>query len=127
MCFYIHYDHKEEKTATRDIECWKILSKDLKSLYRDFQYEVEKLYQQKNPLHVDIWDQIDKGFHSYANKATAKKRMIFTRKITRFVIPKGSKYYYNPVDEEYVSDKIILTSKWINYSIVEYFKNLRNK
>ena len=109
MCFIIHPDHKEKKTATEDIVCYKILRTDLVSIYYNYQYKIGKLAKSSllyNSFMVDI---ITDGLHSYSDLIKAQKRRSYsTRTIYKAIIPKGAKYYYNPHDKEYVSNQLII-------------------
>jgi len=125
MCFHTHYDHQEVKTAEKDIVCWKYLTKDRKAPLQNFQYEYNILNKLGRPLEV-VDREISEGFHSHSEKRIAKLRATSDRKVFKFIIPKGSKYFYNPNDEEYVSDHIVLINPWYNQSIVEYFRTLKN-
>lgn len=59
---------------------------------------------------------IDQGYHSYSKRSIATKAwknelrfdFDYIYKIAKFIIPKGTKYYYNPDFNEYVSETIIL-------------------
>lgn len=106
MCFWIHDEHKEAIIATKDIRCWKtaykydILKDGFISFVQAFRYEFNKTYKTT----LGICDRsITKGFHSYSKKPHV---MIYA-KIIYCIIPKGSKYYYNPSFNEYVSNQII--------------------
>lgn len=110
------------KIANKDIECYKTLELSYKgnivSLYsydvyfnkgesKDFVLkEIKQLYVNKRD------NSIENGLSScsvyrraqyYKSKAYIKERFIYAG-----IIPKGSRYYYNPDTEEYVSDKLIV-------------------
>lgn len=125
MCFYIHSEYKKIKVADKDIPCWKIFTKSLpgfvNSLYEGFPYERGALYYENN-MHKEKGffyesDVIYIGLHSFST--LAKARVIYgisftlTRNkiIIRCVIPKGSKYYYNPDRREYVSDHLLIGTR----------------
>lgn len=128
MCFYIHNKHLKEKTAERDITCYKVFSsrdingnqhgKYIRSYYRSFNYKFGTRYELDgyiNPILGAKGDpyMINVGLHSYTSLEKAKKVIqgmasYYKKIIIPCVIPKGSKYYHNPGDREYVSDQIII-------------------
>lgn len=55
---------------------------------------------------------IDKGYHSYATLDKAKDKRNLNEVIVKCIIPKGSAYYVNDLDE-IVSSNIIVTDKII--------------
>lgn len=110
MCFYIHHDHNDAKTAKRDITCYKVLIK------RGQKYEAlifDKFYRigtKPRPVTLDRWGfGIDRGYHSYSTKRKAKQHCSWSNDIVvvEFIIPKGATYYYNPDYKEYVATQII--------------------
>jgi len=128
MCFYVHNKHLKEKTAKRNITCYKVFSsydinsnqhgKYIRSYYRSFNYKFGTHYELDgyiNPLldangYPSI---INVGLHSYTSLEKTKKIIsemasYYKKIIIPCIIPKGSKYYYNPEDGEYVSDQIII-------------------
>ncbi len=120
MCFHIHNNHKEVKIAKKDITCYKLLVKrnpsDIGifiSPYRNYEYNFNKktLYKVNNFIKtyktydtISITD-ITKGLHSFSSiKGLKDKHWLSTYNIAfKCIIPKGTKYYYNPDDKEYVS------------------------
>lgn len=128
MCFNVYKG--KELIANKDIECFKFLRKDvgqrrLHAPYIDeFYYDFKKIYFLNKPL-VIIRRKNNKlifeGFHSYINKDDSKIKALLKKKSTGYraraypidipvlcIIPKGSKYYRNTDDGEYVSDSIII-------------------
>lgn len=105
MCFYIRTNHEKEQTATEDITVYKIIFRDNVSMYRGFSYVPNTLYRLRKKLKIDhgIIDIIDEGFHSYSIKIPVSSSI---RKLVQFIIPKGAKYYYDPINKEYVSSSI---------------------
>lgn len=106
MCFYVRTNHEQEQTAKEDITVYKIIFRgDNASIYRGFVYTPNTSYRLRKKLKIDcgIIDTIDKGFHSYAIKFPVSSS---TRKLVKFIIPRGAKYYYDPVNKEYVSSSI---------------------
>ena len=57
---------------------------------------------------------IEEEYHSYSNKNWAKEMRMKEKPfqnlhmVVECTIPKGSEYYYNPDDHEYVSNQIII-------------------
>ncbi len=103
MCFWIHDEHKKAIISTKDIRCWKItykykIHKDgFTSSVQAFRYKFNKTYKTT----LGIYDRnITRGFHSYSKKPYST----LYNKIIYCIIPKGSKYYYNPSFDEYVSN-----------------------
>lgn len=114
MCFYIHPEHPEMKTAKRDIVCYKngyrTPSGVFRPLYRCFyRYvlgelnKIEDWYVQVE-AGACVFGRILQGFHSYSNKKQLSRRYAQVK----CIIPKGAHYFYNPSDQEYVSDQIIV-------------------
>lgn len=104
MCFVIKKGrHAKEQTAKEDIIVYKIIKPDNRSLFRDFQYSPNTLYRLRKKLKKSSYGAISQGFHSYSVKSLASS---LYKKRVKFVIPKGAKYYYNPVDNECVSSSI---------------------
>ncbi|MFH1610529.1 MAG: hypothetical protein ABIA91_01435 [Patescibacteria group bacterium] len=118
MCFTVHHLHPKTKVAEKNIVCWKILYKrNNKSPYHEFEYNLTKtntitVKGAKNNRLTSLtkkrrygYPKIDAGLHSYSSyhKAHLNSRYFTERKIVQFIIPKGTKYYYNPYREEYVS------------------------
>lgn len=110
MCFFIHKNHKEKKIANRDITCYKCLYNSFRSPYRGKLYKLNKLY--KSSIYIDMTicmtPIITRGLHSYSCKRFAISRMDTWEILVKGIIPKGSKYYYNPDRHEYVSNQIII-------------------
>jgi hypothetical protein len=108
MCFYIHPKHPSKKIANRDIVCYKCLWDNFRSPHQCKFYKLNKLY--RSPITIDtLWDfTITRGLHSYSYKRFAIRQMGYNGILVKGIIPKGSKYYYNPDRHEYVSNQIIL-------------------
>lgn len=126
MCFYIHKDYPNELIAKRDIECFKILATypgvpETYSLFFDAIYfkkggsseYVTKQVKRFTFETIDC-DTINEGLHSYSTFIQAKNKKT-SGKIYKCIIPKGTKYYYNPVKKEYVSLKLKAYRKPIIY------------
>ena len=109
MCFYISSKHPNEKIATKDIVCYKLLKQTLESPFYCKAYKLNKLYKTNLDEPNIVFGCIFRGFHSYSNKREGFKGHVSNYwYFVKGIIPKGSKYYYNPVRHEYVSNRIIL-------------------
>jgi hypothetical protein len=129
MCFYKLYTNSygkdviaKVKIAKTDIFCYKLLhqcgggSENIKwiSPYKQMQYfkskcpkkgiEVAATFDQDHVTDATI----HQGIHSYKLIPT----YLPTSKLGAYFvsyIPKGTKYYYNPEDKKYVSEKLVVT------------------
>ena len=117
MCFYLKSKHTKEKTAKRNIKCFKALTHDLRAPIYYYQYELGKLHDdgvelkviKYNYVYNKTYYKINEGFHSFSTMKRANNFKDSGQKIFHAVIPKGAKYYYNKEeDEEYVSNQIII-------------------
>ena len=126
MCFNINSDYPEAQTAETDIICYKVLEKDDDTLVSP--YEKELYFKKGNTVIKEVKDfgikdnKIFEGLHSFSSLTSALKSIeiikeefyisdFFIHKISDFfihkaIIPKKTKYYYNPLTEEYVSLKL---------------------
>lgn len=133
MCFYIRNTKKEATLyeALEDIACYKFLRKNLSSPYQYHQYVFNKkvkvklkipknvnedgdlqfkLYK-KYPRHCSLVS-INEGLHSYSYLKKAKemaKGFTFNKYyVFKCIIPKGSLFYKNTYNKEYVSNQLIV-------------------
>ena len=118
MCFTIHTSYSEPLIAEQDIKCYKNLSHypkgDIYSPYRSEQYfskknKVSFTIKEVDYFYIDtsfILSYISEGLHSYSTSQRAKQDLDKWDKTHLAIIPKGTKYYYNPEDNEYVSLKL---------------------
>jgi hypothetical protein len=123
MCFFIHQDHREVKIATEDIVCYKTLLESLSDGTIRSPY-LNKLYFKKADTHPKIlkedffgilWNhEIHTGLHSYSTANAAFNYTRYGYTIHKAVIPKGTEYYYNSRDNEYVSLKLKVWKKNLN-------------
>ena len=118
MCFKIYKNHPLPKYADKDIICYKVTDNNkikennFISIVKEFKYKYDTLYILDTPLEIELIKHsekkteynIEKGFHSYSNYNNASGWIECS--IIKCIIPKGSTYYFNPVRQEYVSDKI---------------------
>jgi hypothetical protein len=122
MCFIILPNHLHVKIAKRDIPCYKVLTitswnKSLESPYYD---EIYFANGDTHPVIKEVeefgfnWNhiKIEEGLHSYStyNKAKLAGRQ-FYKTIHKAIIPKGTEYYYNSIEKEYVSLKLKVWKK----------------
>jgi len=112
MCFSISRkkEFRTSKIASEDITVYKVChlhTRKVFSYYKRFEYKRGEVCTVKHFRRCeDCKTSIDEGFHSYSNKVKADRNMSFIfpyERICKFTIPKGTKYYYNPQTEEYVS------------------------
>ena len=109
MCFVISSKYPEEKIAGKDIVCYKRLERSTGGFLSPYQgkfYNLNKLYRSK--LECSSCHTIDVGLHSYSCKKRAKYCRVPGEVVTKGIIPKGSRYYYNSYNHEYVSNQIIV-------------------
>ena len=109
MCFIVDVDNKKVQIADTDIVCWKhgfLNGKEFYSKYRNFQYRKGELNMSPffNGKKYKTDDSLNLGFHSYSKRFPAFGSLC----LKRFIIPKGSRYLVNPVDNEYISNQIIM-------------------
>lgn len=116
MCFIIHKNHTDLKVAEEDIPCYKILAdfgnNILKSPHMYEIYEPNKLKKVEIDIPklslISMSLEINKGLHSFSIRDKADQVAFFGGITFKAIIPKGSKYYYNPDRSEYVSDQLIV-------------------
>lgn len=120
MCFIIHKDYPSVQIAERDITCFKVLTHfkengDTESPFRfetyfkkggSSKYIIKKVKEFTYRFNSGFNDKIYKGLHSYSDLETAKLNADWYEEIHESIIPKGTPYYYNPDDQEYVSLKL---------------------
>ena len=103
MCFKIT---TPEKIAKKDIVCWKLFCKKGEKTYRSkhqgTRYFIKKIYSTK---HFGLFGniEINEGRHSYSTRFKALSLSFGYAIVVKCIIPKGTKYYYNNKDKEYVS------------------------
>ena len=120
MCFFVHPKHPDVKIAGKDIVCYKeglkrkSTADQFRSFFKDYTYYLGQTYviSEKWPKILSSrvfgsnYDTVEKGFHSYSNKKRLSKARVMVR--VRCIIPKEAKYLYDPDNQEYVSDQIIV-------------------
>lgn len=123
MCFNTTKKSKP-KIASEDILCWKVLKRkrtkkgygakfNNTGIHPNLYYmpgekqEPIKIRKEKSCFGEDEYE-INKGYHSYTSEAKARIGKEREEKVFLFIIPKGTKYYHNIWDCEYVSETIIM-------------------
>lgn len=130
MCFDIHHSHSTAKKATENIICYKRLEVYLGAFHpekitRGNVYKMrfitpycrQRIHLDKKPLkksRLDVgFNSIERGLHSYSESRKALSRCNSDEVVVKCFIPKGSIYYFNPVDKEYVSNQLQYTDKFV--------------
>ena len=120
MCFYINKNYKNIIRAEKNIICYKVtyngkVYKDFfKSMFKEFIYKYNTTYKLNKTLIIEDGNVIEEGFHSYSNYNKAKRvknnysNSNGNNSTIRCIIPKDALYYFNPDENEYVSDQIII-------------------
>lgn len=117
MCFLIDKNNPEELIAEEDIECVKRYTAGTEGrLYSPFYIHIaelgktytERRFGERHPEH-NI-DTIDYGFHSYHDAESARiiDYIGGNGVYVMCTIPKGTRYYRNGTEHEYVSQSIRL-------------------
>lgn len=128
MCFDVHPDHREPKTATNDIRCYKVLAirthLETKESALHAPYRMKAMYElgkTQSILKLRPKDgAIQRGLHSFSTRDEARAELLswdpqddykYKRRYRVFeaTIPKGSTYFHNPDTREYVSDRLKVT------------------
>lgn len=134
---------KMPRIALRDIEVYKVLGKDGKSPYQEYQYDFNKETKQvylKTLKRVNGAIDIYEGYHSYSKKCRFVKSfydnttytyitvicgLSYNNKVIyKAIIPKGTIYYQNR-DGEYVSEKIIVTDELVKPNGKNYIEKIK--
>lgn len=118
MCFLMNNKNDKVQIATKDIVVYKTFSsgksektnkKIYISPYQDFKYEPGECYYESRPfIGKRKHREIRTGIHSYCNIITAQDKAdyIKSRKVVKYIIPEGAKFYKN--NREYVSNYLII-------------------
>jgi len=120
MCFVIGKRNKIRR-AKRNICCWKIgnyFKSSFRSSIRNHSYfknswtpllflRIVKERDYAIGGMCGLSNVINVGYHSYSNREVAISLCPKTKHVVKFIIPKGSKYYYNRYFHEFVSNQII--------------------
>lgn len=117
MCFIIEKGHATAIVAEKPVHCYKIVIPEGRGTYtsqwRDFPYQNGKLYKGNGLLSryrigCELYGE---GIHSYTNLEIAKDNVTSGGIIIHCEIPKGTRYYENPFDQEFISDNIKIIGK----------------
>ena len=115
MCLRTY--QKEPQIATKDIICYKIIHKDMTSLFhKEFKWEFGKVYHtEMTTNHCSFFKNtmVEQGFHSFSTLKATREGYYSSAEpciAVKCTIPKGSEYYKGShgVRDGYASDKIIL-------------------
>ena len=115
MCLYT--TQKKPTIAEKDIICYKVINKDMSSLYHnDFKWTFGKMYYSWMEAVNDIKDrnkEIHQAFHSYETLEDLKKAYFTVTSpclTVRCTIPKGSTVYKGSHDDlkAYASNQLIM-------------------
>lgn len=129
MCFNIHPKHTTELIAQEDIKVKKYYhlgESHYESPWQNHKVEAGKLYTE--PAYGEIktdmfgYDIINKGFHSYdleVNDRDSYYRSYHNSHPIECTIPKGTRYYYNPDDMEYVSEALLIGKPIVDESFTK--------
>lgn len=121
MCFNIDSNNPDKQIAEKDITCYKVMFKkdnnSYLSQFKSFEYKKDENYE-INKWSFGMPQSIEVGFHFHSNIETARDSLAFWNTcsiappeslnlvIIECIIPKGSEYYHNPIEHEYVSNRI---------------------
>ena len=115
MC--LRTEQSKPQIATKDIICYKIIHKDMTSLFhKEFKWEFGKVYEtEMTTTHTCFLMQtmVEQGFHSYSTLKATREGYYSSSEpciAVKCTIPFGSEYYTGShgVRDGYTSDKIIL-------------------
>lgn len=91
------------KVVEHDITVYKSVIPDLigcRSLIYNFNYNFNEVYIESFHIeHINDIYYIFRGFHSYKTKSRALNRNPFYKCIVKCILPKGTIYYINNLDE----------------------------
>ena len=115
MCLRTY--QSKPQIATKDIICYKIIHKDMTSLFhKEFKWEFGKVYETEmttthNCFFMHIM--VEQGFHSYSTLKSTREGYYSSSEpciAVKCTIPQGSEYYTgnHGVRDGYTSDRIIL-------------------
>jgi len=111
MCFVVRKNQTKVQIADKDIVCWKHVypeGKDYISEFRGFRYKKGKLNQRDvlKEKEYNSNEGLSEGFHSFSKRLEADGW--WEVKLRKFIIPKGSRYLIDPMEDEYISNQIIM-------------------
>lgn len=103
--------------ATEDIICYKIIHKDMTSLFhKEFKWELGKVYHTEMTTTLSSFFMnimVEQGFHSYSTLKATREGYYSSSEpciAVKCIIPKGSEYYTGShgIRDGYTSERIIL-------------------
>jgi len=115
MC--LRTEQRKPQIATKDIICYKIIHKDMTSLFhKEFKWEFGKVYHTEMTTTRSSFSMntmVEQGFHSYSTLNATREGYYSSPEpciAVKCTIPQGSEYYTgnHGVRDGYASDKIIL-------------------
>lgn len=122
MCFIVR-TNQSKQIAQEDIACFKVLEWDedipgYRSPYQFHHYPLGEMQhteiEEPKPSATVYSPTINKGLHSYSYFEAAQSILWWDmdkRRVFNAIIPKGAEYYHDPLDGEYVSNQLKVTSK----------------
>ena len=124
MCMLLKDANAVLKIAKRRKVVWKVLRDDLKGGWsgpymNNFKYELNKSYESELGLCESYlgYSNIKEGLHTYkpySKSAGLRGLNLLTYNIiVKAYIPVGAEYYYDSMNQEYVSNRLELTDKII--------------
>lgn len=115
MCFHIHPEYSEPRTAHKDIIVYKTGrgKGEFTSVHMHHLYK-KRVTQPLLKLDI-ITDEysssyVDQGYHSFTTLRHAMDKSNWHMTVRKMIIPKGTLYYINPDYNEIVSETIIYVS-----------------
>ena len=117
MCFDTT-KHQKPKIATEDIICWKVIKSNGNAYHQNWHYKIGDTQPRVKIRKVNHSEEytsinegydsyINEGYHSYTNIEKAKRYRCWRSYIVgRFIIPKGTRYFHNKEEGEYVAEVI---------------------
>lgn len=119
MCFIIRKGSEQFIIAKKDIVCYKVMfpisEKEVRSPYMLSVYTLGQRYSRPFAIKLSrprrANDEISIGYHSYSTIDRALLETYYsngTYCITKCIIPKGSTYFVDPYNKEYVSNSITI-------------------
>lgn len=115
MC--LRTKQRKPQIATEDIICYKIIHKDMTSLFhKEFKWELGKVYHTEMTTTLSSFFMnimVEQGFHSYSTLKATREGYYSSSEpciAVKCIIPKGSEYYTGShgIRDGYTSERIIL-------------------
>lgn len=132
MCFYINQKFNEPIISEYDILVFKkgeIVNNRFQPFSQsNFEYKIDKITKtvkikkQRELSHLVIHE----GYHAFTSLYSAKKDSFYWYNHGLFVIPKGTKFYYDPINCETVSENLIYVGK-VTEKLISTFRTNEHK